>query len=88
MACGRVVAASIVAAVTPSVPLASSAQAAHSPASESCSPATATRGPVATNGISRANTTNGASMAQPVTRRRAGTPTATTTTASTSACAA
>ena len=58
---GSVVAARVRLATTPSVPLASSPHAASRPSSARDSPSTSTRGPVATNGISSAKTTNGTS---------------------------
>ena len=56
------VAARVSEASTPSVPLASSANAATRPGSDTLTPSTSVCGPVATNGTSSANTTNGTSM--------------------------
>ncbi len=60
-ATGSVVAARVSEASTPRVPLASSPQAASRPGSETETPSTSVCGPVATNGTSSANSTNGVS---------------------------
>lgn len=67
-----VVAASSTEAATPSVPLARMFQAPHSPDSLRLIPRTATRGPSATNGISRAKATNGTSISSRLSRNPAG----------------
>ena len=80
---GSVVAASVRLASTPSVPLASRAQAAARPDALTATPSRSTRGPVAMNGISTANTTNGTSTTIRLRRYVAGTRlTATTATSS------
>ena len=60
--CGSVVAARVSEAITPRVPLASRPQAESSPGSDTATPSTSVRGPVATNGIRTANSTNGTSI--------------------------
>ena len=59
---GSVVAASVSEASTPSEPLASSANAASSPVSETVNHSTSVCGPVATNGTRIAKSTNGSSI--------------------------
>ncbi len=72
-------------AATPSVPLASTFQAPHSPDSDRDSPHTVIRCPSATNGSSTAKATNGTSISIRVSTCRAGTRATTATTASSSA---
>ena len=59
---GSVVAARVSDDITPIVPLATRPHAASRPGSETLRPRTSVRGPVATNGISTANTRNGTSI--------------------------
>ena len=77
--CGSVVAASVRDARTPSVPLTTSAQAAHRPGSETDRPSTVVRGPSAMKGTAQANSTNGVSMSIRLARWRTGTPLTATT---------
>lgn len=77
-----VVEASSTDAATPSVPLARTFQAPHSPETLSDRPSTSTRSPSATNGMSTANATNGISISSRRSRKPAGTRAAAATPAS------
>ena len=72
-------------AATPSVPLASTFQAPHSPFTLNDMPSTSTRSPCATNGISTAKATNGTSISSRFSRKPAGTRAAYATAPSSSA---